>query len=73
MTQPFKVHIEQSVLSNLQDRLAQTRWPDKPQHAGWDYGTNMPRGHFAAMGQPELLSKEILKFAGTLCNPMVWM
>lgn len=39
--EPFKIHFEQSVLDDLQHRLAQTRWPDEITGAGWDYGTNL--------------------------------
>lgn len=38
--QPFKIEISQEVLNDLQTRLAQTRWTDEPQDAGWSYGTN---------------------------------
>ena len=40
MPQRFQIHVEQSVLANLQQRLAATRWPDEIDGAGWDYGTN---------------------------------
>lgn len=39
--QPFKLHVSQDVLDDLQDRLAHTRWPDEVESAGWDYGTNL--------------------------------
>lgn len=38
---PFTVHIPQSDLDDLSDRLARTRWPDEVSGAGWDYGSNM--------------------------------
>lgn len=38
--QPFKIEVAQSVLDDLQQRLANTRWPDEIEEAGWDYGTN---------------------------------
>jgi len=38
---PFKIDIQQSVLDDLQERLARTRWPDEPDGAGWDYGTDL--------------------------------
>lgn len=41
MLQPFTVHIPQSVLDDLSDRLARTRWPDEVTGAGWDYGSNL--------------------------------
>jgi pimeloyl-ACP methyl ester carboxylesterase len=41
MIQPFTVHIPQSVLDDLSDRLARTRWPDEVVGAGWDYGSNL--------------------------------
>ena len=41
MIQPFYIHIPQSVLDDLSDRLARTRWPDEVAGAGWDYGSNL--------------------------------
>lgn len=38
---PFKIDIPQSVLDDLRDRLARTRWPDAVEGAGWDYGFNL--------------------------------
>ncbi len=38
--QPFTIHVAQDVLDDLQQRLANTRWPDEVMKAGWDYGTN---------------------------------
>jgi len=38
---PFKIDVQQSVLDDLQARLARTRWPDEPDGAGWDYGTDL--------------------------------
>ncbi|MDO7852087.1 epoxide hydrolase family protein [Hymenobacter convexus] len=38
--QPFRIDVAQSVLDDLQTRLARTRWPDEIEGAGWDYGTN---------------------------------
>ena len=38
---PFKINVSQAVLDDLQDRLAQTRWPDEVEGTGWDYGTNL--------------------------------
>lgn len=37
---PFKIEIPQTVLDDLQDRLAKTRWTDEPQNAGWNNGIN---------------------------------
>src|SRR5689334_2497455 len=39
--QPFKMNVPQSVLDELQKRLARTRWTDEVEGAGWDYGTNL--------------------------------
>src|SRR5260370_22698736 len=39
--QPFTIHVAQRTLDDLRERLAQTRWPDEIQGAGWDYGTNL--------------------------------
>jgi pimeloyl-ACP methyl ester carboxylesterase len=38
--QPFTISVPQSVLDDLKTRLAQTRWTDEPENAGWSYGTN---------------------------------
>ena len=37
---PFRVNVPESVLTDLQYRLAHTRWPDELEDAGWTYGTN---------------------------------
>ncbi len=37
----FKIQIPATVLDDLQERLARTRWPDEIRGAGWDYGTNL--------------------------------
>ena len=38
---PFKIDVADSVLDDLRQRLAQTRWPDEIPHSGWDYGSNL--------------------------------
>ena len=38
---PFTVHVDDRVLEDLQARLAQTRFPDQLEGAGWDYGTEL--------------------------------
>ncbi len=38
---PFTIAVENSVLEDLQQRLADTRWPDEIPNSGWDYGTNL--------------------------------
>ncbi len=38
--EPFRIGVPQAVLDDLQARLAQTRWPDEIDGAGWDYGAN---------------------------------
>jgi len=35
---PFRVHVEDSMLTDLRERLARTRWPDELNGVGWDYG-----------------------------------
>ena len=35
---PFKIAIAESVLHDLNDRLARTRWPDEIEESGWEYG-----------------------------------
>ena len=39
--QPFEVHIPDTILHDLHDRLAHTRWPDEIPDSGWDNGTNL--------------------------------
>ena len=39
--QPFEVHIPDTILHDLQERLAHTRWHDEIPDSGWDYGTNL--------------------------------
>jgi pimeloyl-ACP methyl ester carboxylesterase len=38
---PFILHIEQSKLDDLRERLIRTRWPDMPSDTGWSYGTDL--------------------------------
>jgi len=38
---PFTIAVEDSVLEDLQQRLADTRWPDEIPNTGWDYGSNL--------------------------------
>jgi pimeloyl-ACP methyl ester carboxylesterase len=38
---PFRVEVPDSVLEDLRDRLARTRWPDQIPGSGWDYGTDL--------------------------------
>lgn len=38
-TTPFKLNVPQSVLDDLQKRLARTRWPENLE--GWNHGTNV--------------------------------
>jgi pimeloyl-ACP methyl ester carboxylesterase len=35
----FRIHVDDSVLSDLRSRLAQTRFPDQIEATGWEYGT----------------------------------
>ena len=41
VVQPFKIDVADSVLDDLRQRLAQTRWPDEIPGSGWDYGSNL--------------------------------
>jgi len=38
---PFNIEIPQSILDDLQERLARTLWPAEIDGAGWNYGTDM--------------------------------
>jgi len=37
----FSIHVPDSVLEDLKERLARTRFPDQLEGAGWDYGTEL--------------------------------
>jgi len=39
--EPFRIQVPDSVLLDLQERLARTRFPDEITGAGWTYGTNL--------------------------------
>jgi pimeloyl-ACP methyl ester carboxylesterase len=39
-TRPFRVHVEQSVLDDLQQRLDRTRWTRRVEGSGWSHGTD---------------------------------
>jgi len=38
---PFRIHISDNILSDLQERLKRTRWPDEVTGEGWTYGTDL--------------------------------
>lgn len=38
---PFEIKVPQKVLTDLQQRLKRTRWPDEIDGADWNYGTNL--------------------------------
>src|SRR5262249_19528753 len=38
---PFRVHVPDSTLQDLRDRLARTRWPDEAPDSGWRHGTDL--------------------------------
>jgi epoxide hydrolase len=38
---PFKIHVDDSVLADLRQRLARTRFPGEISGSSWDYGTNL--------------------------------
>lgn len=40
MKKPFKIHIDQTVLDDLKDRITATRWTDEMDNSKWKYGTN---------------------------------
>ena len=39
--QPFAIHLPESTLADLQQRLALTRWPDEIAGSAWSYGANL--------------------------------
>ena len=38
---PFKIHVADSVLADLKERLGRTRFPGEIANSNWDYGTNL--------------------------------
>jgi hypothetical protein len=38
---PFSIHIEPEILSDLQDRIRKTRWPDQAPGGPWEEGTDL--------------------------------
>jgi microsomal epoxide hydrolase len=38
---PFTIAVPDAVLTDLNDRLARTRFPDEIEGSGWEYGTNL--------------------------------
>lgn len=38
---PFKITIDESVLTDLGERLARTRWPDEALDGGWEFGADL--------------------------------
>ena len=39
--EPFTIAVDESVLTDLRDRIARTRWPDQMAGSGWEYGTDV--------------------------------
>ena len=37
---PFEIKVDDKVLDDLRQRLANTRWPDEIPGSEWDYGSN---------------------------------
>ncbi|MET0666092.1 MAG: epoxide hydrolase, partial [Acidimicrobiales bacterium] len=42
MIEPFRIEVEESVLVDLRERLAKTRFPDQIEGTSWEYGTPVP-------------------------------
>jgi epoxide hydrolase len=40
---PFRVHVPDSVLAELQRRVAETKWPDQLPGTKWEYGTDISK------------------------------
>jgi len=38
---PFLIHVEEEILSDLRERIRNTRWPDQAPGAAWDQGTDL--------------------------------
>ncbi len=43
--EPFKIDVSETVLADLKDRLARTRWPIEPRSRPWQYGTDLSYLH----------------------------
>ena len=39
--EPFRIHVPDTTLTDLRERLARTRFPDEIEGAAWTYGTNL--------------------------------
>ena len=39
--EPFEIHISDSVLEDLNERITRTRWPRSVPNSGWEYGTDV--------------------------------
>jgi pimeloyl-ACP methyl ester carboxylesterase len=37
----YHIDVSDGAIADLRDRLARTRWPDQPDDAGWQWGTNL--------------------------------
>lgn len=53
----FAINVSDTVLADLRDRLAATRWPDEIEHTGWD-----PKSLIEAPGAelPNCFERELL-------------
>lgn len=40
-SEPFTIHVEESVLADLRTRIGKTRWPDQIPGIGWQQGTDL--------------------------------
>jgi pimeloyl-ACP methyl ester carboxylesterase len=40
-SEPFSIHVDESVLADLRDRIGKTRWPDQIPGIGWQQGTDL--------------------------------
>jgi pimeloyl-ACP methyl ester carboxylesterase len=40
-SEPFSVHVRESVLADLRERIGKTRWPDQIPGIGWQQGTDL--------------------------------
>ncbi len=41
VVKPFEIRVDDAVLEDLRQRLADTRWPDEIPASGWNYGSNL--------------------------------
>src|SRR5436309_8047773 len=62
--EPFRINVQQSVIEDLHERLARTRWPDQLPGVGWSYG--VPLDYVREMAEYWRTSYDWRKHEGAL-------